>query len=1093
MNRIRGCATLLGLALLVLGGAARAQETTGRVTGRVSDQDTGMPMGGVTVIMQGPQGEDATLTDDRGEYRFTSLPVGTYVIRFYAANTSTQVEQPGVAVQADKMVRVNAKIAGAAQAAAQQTYVITGKAPIIDIGSASVGSQFDNDFDNNVPVGRSYGDVIERAPGAFVDPSGNVSIGGATGLENIYLVNGMNVTGIEYGNLEAGTATIGGGTNLPLEFLTQIGVNSGGYQAEFGGAMGGVINSVLKSGSNELHGSVFSYWSPYFLAGSPTPVISLGKSLGYVRKPDFDTSIGVEVGGPIVKDKLFFWVGFAPRFQDTHVLRLTYALADTNADGVADVDANGRPIMKPLTDWTARIPESHKTYYLGGTLDFVPHPDHHLTIALLTTPNFNDDMGNRANGVSYASDPRWTQEEMTKVNTDMNAHWTSKLFDHHWQIDALAGLHSEYFYDRSPYSDLNNLNQMEFWGANLWDLEQAPGCKPLANGFEPCPVDDYHRGGFGLTKKYTGYRYTAELKSTNQFEAGGHHELKYGWRLEVATLDQDTWYSGPIGQRALDMVFPGSPDPSTGNFNTFSFFTLAPGQHPAGFGGAPGAGISPATDLLYKNGIYGYQDVVSASVKSLSDAFFLQDSYSPQGLRNLTVNAGVRLELQKLYDFQGNSFLDARNLGPRVGAIFDPFNDGRSKISVGYGRYFEAIPLDVAARYFGGQGILVRNSVPFAACQQTNPYAWTGNGDWAHCGTPAMGSFADNAGQGTSLQNNGQNDPVQANLQGQYQNEVVATAERQIMEDMTVRVDYQHRWLGTIIEDGTADTSFTNVLANPGHVPESAITQAKANVYDAQRASNAHPTDPNVATQLANANAVLQTLTGLAAAPTPERTYDALTLSLNKRFAKYWLARASYTYSRLIGNYEGLYQAEQNYFAPNGSNYDDAPDLYLNQRGPLPNDRPHNLHIDGYYTRPIGKGRLTLGLSFSARSGMPRNYVADLYSGQQLEMLLPRGAAGRTPTVTELDGKIGYGRELSPKVNLTAFIDLFNILDQQAAILTDDNYTFDQAAPIVNGTAQDLKFAKTLAGAAITKNPNFGQPLAYQTPFNARLGLRLNF
>src|SRR5450432_3764466 len=249
MNRIRGCATLLGLALLLVGGLARAQETTGRVTGRVSDQDTGMPMGGVTVIMQGPQGEDATLTDDRGEYRFTSLPVGTYVIRFYAANTSTQVEQPAVAVQADKMVRVNAKIAGTAQAASQQTYVITGKAPIVDIGSASVSTQFDEEFDTNVPLGRSYGDVIERAPGAFVDPSGNVSIGGATGLENIYLVNGMNVTGIEYGNLEAGTPTIGGGTNLPLEFLTQIGVNSGGYQAEFGGAMGGVINSVLKTGS----------------------------------------------------------------------------------------------------------------------------------------------------------------------------------------------------------------------------------------------------------------------------------------------------------------------------------------------------------------------------------------------------------------------------------------------------------------------------------------------------------------------------------------------------------------------------------------------------------------------------------------------------------------------------------------------------------------------------------------------------------------------------------------------------------------------------------------------------------------------------
>jgi hypothetical protein len=292
MNRIRGGAAFaLGAALLLgAGGIARAQEITGRVTGRVSDQYTNMPLGGVTVVLQGPQGEDATLTDDTGEYHFSNLKVGTYVIRFYAANSATQVEQGGVQVAADKMVRVNAKLAAttAVQPSAQQTYVITGKPPVVDIGSARVGANFDEKYLNNVPLGRNYGDVIDRAPGAFVDPSGNVSIAGATGLENIYIVNGLNVTGIEFGNLETGAPSFGGGTNLPIEFLTQMDVSSGGYQAEYGGGMGGVINSVLKSGSNEWHGSAFSYWSPYWFSKDPTPVTTVGGSLGYVRKPDFD-------------------------------------------------------------------------------------------------------------------------------------------------------------------------------------------------------------------------------------------------------------------------------------------------------------------------------------------------------------------------------------------------------------------------------------------------------------------------------------------------------------------------------------------------------------------------------------------------------------------------------------------------------------------------------------------------------------------------------------------------------------------------------------------------------------------------------------
>ena len=78
-------------------------------------------------------------------------------------------------------------------------------------------------------------------------------------------------------------------------------------------------------------------------------------------------------------------------------------------------------------------------------------------------------------------------------------------------------------------------------------------------------------------------------------------------------------------------------------------------------------------------------------------------------------------------------------------------------------------------------------------------------------------------------------------------------------------------------------------------------------------------------------------------------------------------------------------------------------------------------------------------------------------------------------------------------MNLEAFIDLFNILNQQTTLQTDDNYTFQAAPPIVNGTPSDLKYAKDLSGAPITKNPNYGQPIAFQTPFNARLGLRLTF
>jgi len=135
----------------------------------------------------------------------------------------------------------------------------------------------------------------------------------------------------------------------------------------------------------------------------------------------------------------------------------------------------------------------------------------------------------------------------------------------------------------------------------------------------------------------------------------------------------------------------------------------------------------------------------------------------------------------------------------------------------------------------------------------------------------------------------------------------------------------------------------------------------------------------------------------------------------------------------------------------------------------------------------------TGGLALSAYSGVPRNYVAALFNGQQLVFLLPRGAAGRTPTITQADLKFGYRRELSKGTSIEAFFDVFNLFNERTALRVDDNYTFDSAAAIVNGTTNDLKYAKSASGAAIVKNPNFGQPTAYQSPIHGRLGVRFLF
>jgi hypothetical protein len=412
--------------------------------------------------------------------------------------------------------------------------------------------------------------------------------------------------------------------------------------------------------------------------------------------------------------------------------------------------------------------------------------------------------------------------------------------------------------------------------------------------------------------------------------------------------------------------------------------------------------------------------------------------------------------------------------------------------------------MSIASRYFGGEGILISGNVP-SAC--TNPPAgWTGNGttEWRTCTPdPNPGNY--------TIFNNGSNYPVQPHLKAQYHSEVVAGVQHEVMEDLVLGLDYTHRWLGDVIEDGTSTFDFTFVLANPGSVPEAALSDYQKQVDKntalvAQRKmdlDNAATPAAKMAAQAAldgantalnTSNSLLANLKGLAVEAKPERTYDALTLFVDKRFSKNWLVHASYTYSRLIGNYEGLYQDHQDYFAPNGSNAYDTQDLVLNTRGPLPNDHPHSGRVDGYYTQPIGKGSLVFGLGFAARSGQPRNYISNLAGNGQIVHLLPRGAGGRTPPISQFDGKLSYRRPLTAKTSIEAFVDVFNLFNQQATLRVDDDYTFDSAAPIVGGTKDDLKYAKNAnTGGPLAVNPNFGRPLAYQAPIHGRLGLRLTF
>src|SRR5262249_4872706 len=142
---------------------------------------------------------------------------------------------------------------------------------------------------------------------------------------------------------------------------------------------------------------------------------------------------------------------------------------ELGSTGTPVLNANGLPQETLDSAWTARIQETHRTYFYAGTLDWFPAPDQKLTLTLVGTPSFNQEMKSQYGLNSFSADPQNAVESLTRVNTDANLHYTAKLLERRWQLDVSAGMHQEYLYGRSPNSTLNNLNEVQYSGANLWD------------------------------------------------------------------------------------------------------------------------------------------------------------------------------------------------------------------------------------------------------------------------------------------------------------------------------------------------------------------------------------------------------------------------------------------------------------------------------------------------------------------------------------------------------------------------------------------------------------------------------------------------
>ena len=234
----------------------------------------------------------------------------------------------------------------------------------------------------------------------------------------------------------------------------------------------------------------------------------------------------------------------------------------------------------------------------------------------------------------------------------------------------------------------------------------------------------------------------------------------------------------------------------------------------------------------------------------------------------------------------------------------------------------------------------------------------------------------------------------------------------------------------------------------------------------------------------------------------PVRDYDAVTLIAKNRPTKNSLLQAAYTYSVSKGNYPGLFSTETYQEDPNLTSLYDLPELMANRYGFMGLDRPHNFKVDGFYAFDFKKsGALIVGASWRTQSGIPHNALASHPAyGSSESYLLPRGSGGRSPVTSTADTHLAYRYSFSKNTAIEAFVDVFNLFNQQDELNVDQTYTYDNAIPIAGGTPEDLMHVKSIDPATLQEqattvlpNKNYGKLNVRSAPRQVRLGVRLTF
>jgi hypothetical protein len=937
------------LIALLVSPSVFAQETTAGLQGTVMDP-SGAAVTNATVEVSGASliGTRKVQTDDSGTYRITQLPSGVYTLTVTVPGFRT-FKQVGIDLAVGRLPNVDVKLEVGAVA---ETVEVSSDASAVDVTQSKVQATVSHELLDALPQGRSFQSVIPFAAGARQEPlqgaGSGFQIDGASDGENVYMIDGVNTTNILSGGV---------GKSFQMDFVDEVQVKSSSFEAEYGGALGGVINATGKRGSNNWHGSLVTYYQSNALNNNNgdralriNPATSRntttridGTPEYFSGKPDQRSIVepGYTVGGALVKNKLWIFSSYIPSVDTTR--RITQ-FTGTN------------PGPRTLTSTTTTHNAYNRLDYgVTSNLRLFGSWNYGYFRQTGTLGGQDSNYGQRNTGAS--TDPSTLRSDAGSVNPlsvySFGGDWTptAKLV-----VSARYG----YFFNNSEDRGKPTGNRY------LYGNSVSASTQDLTGATMPSSL--FNTSNFANIPSTSAQIYNAYKRKSINVDAsyfvghlGGTHTFKGGFFYQTQANDILKSFNGGFIELYL------------GN----SAYT--PVTNPTACDAIKAQNLSQYGKSACQ-GLYGYFTVGGNGVlantggsSQTAKAIYVQDAW--QVGHGLTLNLGLRMdnEVQPPYDLTKGlptvKFGWKDKIAPRIGGAYDLLHNGKVKVYASYGKFYDIMKMGLAQGSFGSDYwhdcVYALDTTNYAAITPTYPI---GGGCPASGPAPGVniGRFIENV-DWRATKADPRDPAIAPDMKPMLQHEYVMGVDWALTPIWSIETRYSRKRLDRTIEDMAITDSLGFYIGNPG-----------ATIADVLHRPTVIPDNAG--------NNYLNNTPFCAECPKTipaVRRFDGAEISLAKRATGKWFGKLSYSYSKLTGNYPGLTNSDPTdgggaRHSPNNSRLFDIPTMtYLPSgavdEGPLSTDRPNTGKAYGFYRLKWFAGTTLLGVIQSAFQGTPLN------------------------------------------------------------------------------------------------------------------------